>query len=130
MDKTKKILYELIIGIIMFMFVEIIGYIFLTGDVFRHVVGCMLGSAIAVFLVWHLYDTLGQALDLDEENAVKFSRKRYAVRMLIVAICLLIVVFLSRYISVGATLVAIFSVKFSAYIQPFTNKFISKKFFN
>ena len=73
-----------------------------------------------------MYKTIEKALDMTEENAVKYTRKKTVIRYIIVGVVIVFTIVFNRYVSAVTTFVGIMSVKFSAYAQPLTHMIIKK----
>ena len=83
MDEAKKTLKEIKIGIIAMAVVETIIGVVLSGNPISFILGELLGTIGAMVFMNNLYSSLDVALSLDEENAVKYSRKKAVLRMIL-----------------------------------------------
>ena len=129
--QTNKAIWTLIdlwIGIVLyFVLFEVIGLIFVTNRI-PYTLGLLTGCVTAAFLAWHMYDSLDTALDLGVENAVKYTKKSSALRLLVMLVVALAGMKFSL-LSFPATIVGILGLKISAFFQPYTNSHITKKIF-
>lgn len=129
---TKKIgkinptVIDLVIGILIYgIFLEIIGMIFVENRV-SYTLGLLLGLFAAVLLVIHMYTTLDRALDMDSKSASSYIQKRSFLRALVMlATVALGMIF--QQISFFAIVIGILGLKISAFLQPFTNLYITTK---
>lgn len=123
-EKSKQTLYELFVGVFFCMFVEIFlcFYVVKVESITRIIAGSILGTLGAMCFLVSLYKSLDIALTMDEEGAVKYSRKKSIFRTLGVAALMFFSVFIAKYVSVVAVFLGVMSVKFSAYLSPLTHK--------
>jgi hypothetical protein len=126
MEDSKEVLFELLVGIIFFCILETVILLFITDNFLFGLGGVLVGNLTSVIFILHMYKTIEKALDMSEDNAVKYTRKKALIRYIIVGAVMLIVFVLNRYLSVVMTFVGIMSVKFSAYAQPLTHIVIKK----
>lgn len=130
MDEGKQTLIELLIGIGVCSCLFIIPGLFLKGYRLSFVIGVISGAVLAVGLAVHMFYSLSKTLDLPEEKAKGYARKMSLFRLLLLAGILMLMSFLGNRVQIAAMLLGILSLKFSAYLQPLTHKYIFNKFFN
>ena len=128
MEESKEVLKSVIVGIVVLSIAECIVGTIVSGDFVRFFLGCILGSVAGGAYIIDMYKTLDIALDMDEEGASGFSRKRTARRMFGVAVVLALGILLNKVVSVLAVFLGVMNVKFAVYLYPLTNKLI--KYFN
>lgn len=117
---------DLFIGIIIYFIIfEIIGLIFVENRL-SYSIGLLLGSGVAAFLAWHMFISLDDALDLAQEDAVKYIRKRSLLRWLVMLAAAFLGIKL-KTISFPAVIIGILGLKIAAFCQPLTNSHITKK---
>ena len=120
------VLKELVLGILLFGGVVQVSLIWISSDKVWFTAGLWLGVLTSVLTVCHMYHTLDNALDMDEESAQNRIRRGHALRFFFT-----VVVFLGIYFLKIANLVAFFlgllSLKFSAYMQPWIHRILTKK---
>ena len=104
--------------------VGIIVYI-VADDKPQAVLGFVVGGLLSVGMLIHMALSVEDSITMMEEEALKHTRKRYAIRMVILVVAFLAMFFLKTGNLITA-LVALMSLKVAAYIQPFTHKFIQK----
>lgn len=129
MSKERKLLVSIEVTIVWLIIVESMVAVNITDNLPRYIIGATVGTGVAIFFIRNLYDSLDRALDLNEESAKKFYKKKSILRILIVAATIGLALLLSKYISVWAVFIGIMNLKFSVYIQPLTNKYVLTKFF-
>ena len=119
-------LIDLYVGLILYFIVfETVGLIF-TGRRLVYTLGLILGCLVAAFMAWHMYVSLDAALDMPEQDAVRYSRKKSLLRWLVM-LAAAFVGMKFRLISFPAVITGILGLKISAFLQPFTNSHITKK---
>ncbi|MBE5961083.1 MAG: hypothetical protein E7256_06795 [Lachnospiraceae bacterium] len=126
MHEGKQTFLELIIGIIFCSTLFSIPGFFWGGDRASYFLGLALGVAVAISMVVSMYRSIDRSLEMSEKDAVSYTKKKVLVRILIMVVAIFVVITnLETFHFLGA-LVGILSLKFSAYIQPLTHKFIFK----
>lgn len=126
-NKGFETLLDLFIGIsIYFIIFEIAGLIFVENRL-SYTLGLILGCVVSGFLAWDMFVSIDNALDLPEDDAVKYSRKRSLIRWLV----MLVVAFAGMRLAVfsfPAVITGMLGLKIAAFCQPYTNSHITKKF--
>lgn len=128
--KNKAIwtVVDLWIGLsIYFLFFEIIGLIFVENRI-PYTIGLLFGCITAAFLAWNMFVSIDQALDMSEQDAIKYTKRKSIVRALV----MLVVAFVGMrvfWISFPGVIIGILGLKISAFLQPYTNSHITKKIF-
>lgn len=123
--KKNETLIELLIGIIVIGIIIQIGCLVVSNKYLFDAIGLWSGVGICCFSAIHMYRSIEDAVDLGETSAIKYVRKKYAVRMLIVIIIVGSVIYfqLGNYVTL---LIGVFPLKLSAYLQPITHKLVKK----
>lgn len=127
MKKMNETLKDLIIGIVFCMVVVCIIGALVTDNKLSFIFGELLGSIIAIMLAIHLNASIGRALDMDEEGAAKYTKKMAILRLIIMGCAVVVALTFPEVFNLIGTLLGILGLKISAYLQPLTNKFITKK---
>lgn len=126
-NKGFETLLDLFIGIIgYFIIFELIGLIFVENRL-SYTLGLLLGCLISGFLAWDMFVSIDNALDLPEDDAVKYSRKRSLLRWLVMLVAAFAGMRL-KALSFPAVIIGILGLKIAAFCQPYTNSHITKKF--
>lgn len=89
------------------------------------VLGFVLGGLLAAGMLIHMALSVEDSITMMEEEALKHTRKRYVIRIIVLVVVFLGMFFLKAGNLITA-LIALMSLKVAAYIQPFTHKFIQK----
>lgn len=127
-NKAVWTLIDLWIGIILYFIIfEIIGLIFVPNRI-TYTLGLLTGCVTAGFLAWHMYSILDTALDMAQEDAVNYSKKYSALRLLVMLVVALAGMKFSL-LSFPAVIIGILGLKISAFFQPYTNLYITKIIF-
>lgn len=128
MSETCRELMILIVAIgILFMIIggTIIGVN--SGNWVTFVLGVLLGVVIALLLAKHMDATICVAVDMDSESATKYTRKKSAIRFLIMVATLVLALTFPGVFNMIGVLLGILALKFSAYLQPVASKYIFHK---
>lgn len=111
--------------IIYFIIFEIIGLIFVENRI-SYTLGLLVGCLLGAFLIWNMFVSIDTALDMDAREAEKYTKKKSLFRGLV----MLVVAFFGmrlRGISFTAVVIGMLGLKIAAFIQPYTNLYITKK---
>ena len=125
MQKTKQTLYELIAGIVICFILFLLGNIFVSNRI-AYTLGLLTGCLIAGLMGGHMYHSLEQAMLYDEETAAKKVQKGTFLRYIFMVAGIVAALLLPEYISVIGVALGVLCLKFSAYLQPLTHKFLEK----
>lgn len=128
LDESQLTLYELVIGIVMFSVLELIIGVFFINKIICFILGIIIGTIAAIVIVKHMHSTIDRAIEAGEEAAEKIVRNGALLRILGIFTIFFLVVYLHNYINVYAVFISMLNLKFSAYIQPLTNKLISCRY--
>ena len=112
---------DLIAGCIALCVILLTGMIW-ARPVWRYAAGVAIGAVVAVYLLVHMYRTIGWALTMEPERAQRYARGRSALRYAVVLLSLVAVMAgLGQTAGIGCIL-AVAMIKPAAYLQPFTAK--------
>lgn len=87
--------------------------------------GLILGLAVAAWLLWHMYHHLDIALDLDERHAGRHMQASSMKRFLVMAVVLAVTMTQYRYVHPIGTVLGMFGMKISAFMQPKIHKLMT-----
>lgn len=110
---------------IYFIIFEIIGLIFVENRL-SYSLGLLAGCGTAAFLIWNMFVSIDCALDMSPSEAEKYTKKRAFFRGLV----MLVVAFLGMRlpcISFTAIVIGMLGLKIAAFLQPYTNLYITKR---
>lgn len=130
-EKISETCKQLIVGIIIICIIlgiggSIIAHL-VAGSVLSFALGVFLGAIIAILLAWHMDYSIANAMERDSEGATKYMRGKSVIRFLIMAAVLLLALTFPRVFNIIGVLLGILALKFSAYLQPLTSKYINNK---
>ena len=123
MLEEKKTLYELLAGVSVCVLLFMLGNFFVSNHL-AYTLGLLLGGVIAGAMSIHMYNALQQAMLYDEETAAKKVQKGTMFRYLFMLAGLVAALLLPQWISIIGVALGVLSLKFSAYLQPLTHKFL------
>ena len=125
MQDTKQTLYELLAGVAVCFILFLIGNIFAENRI-AYTLGLLIGCIIAGIMSIHMYHALQQAMLYDAETAAKKVQKGTILRFLFMIVGLAAALIFPKWISIIGVALGVLSLKFSAYLQPLTHKFLEK----
>lgn len=127
-EKLKKIntaLPGMMCGIVIFgLLAEIIG-VWFTSDKWNYTISLWLGILFAELMAYHMAWTLNIAVDIGRGNAEKMMKKQNLLRYAVLLIAFGIIL-ITGWINPLFTFLGVMGLKVGAYIQPFTDKLITK----
>ncbi len=123
--EEKATLYELLFGIVLFSAASLLVNLFISRRLV-YSLGVLLGTAIAVFMLFHMYSVLKRALRYDKDTAAKKVRVAALLRMAVMVAGVMLAVLLPEVFSFVGVLLGVLTLKFAAYLQPLTHKFFNK----
>lgn len=124
MNDTLK---ELIIGIFITTGLLLLGtYLFIdnNGTVIN---GIIFGSLVAVMIVSHMFRTIGKSINLDSDDAIKYTQKVAIIRAIVMVLAIGIAMTFPKIFHVVGVFLGMMGLKVSAYFQPTTKKYITNK---
>ena len=125
MSETCK---QLMVGIVVInvLFMIVGGFIAyqLTGKWLQFILGVFLGGIVAMALSKHMDYSIQAALGLDSDGATKYTRKMSAIRFVIMIVAIVLALTFPSVFNIIGVLLGILALKFSAYVQPLTSKYI------
>lgn len=129
MEKIRNLnetVLDLFIGIFIYCVITQIIGLFIANDKLVYTIALWIGGIASGGWAVHMYLTLDTALDLAQDEAIKYMRKRSVIRILVILLIGIAGMLYSWTAFVGV-LVGFFSLKLAAYAQPITNSYITKK---
>ncbi len=118
MNQVKETLTGLLIGIGVYsVIVEIIGIIF-SEDILSYTLGLLVGVVVAVILIIHMTRTLDDALDLPQDDATRYMRKKTVFRIVLMLAALLGAM-LVPHVNFFTVLLGLLGMKVGALMAPF-----------
>lgn len=123
--RINRALPGMIMGILLYGIVVELAGVWFVADKLRYTTGLWIGIAAAVGMSVHMAVILFDSMDLSENGAKSKVTMQYMLRYLV----LVIIFFVTAYFELGNVVMLFFGVmglKAGAYLQPFTDKIISK----
>ena len=114
---------ELFLGIVVLGFFGTLTVMLVIPDKGYSALGLALGTVISATMLTHMYLELEKALYMGEAGALKHTRMTSGLRMIVVSLVVAALAY-SGLVNIFALLVGVMSLKVSAYIHPFTHKFL------
>lgn len=124
MRKARKILNEMMIGLVVWLIPVLIILLIIAHNKIAMVLGVLWGGVWAAVLLLHMYRHLDIALDMDPKHAQGHVQFAAIKRMFIMAVVIVVSMTAYRYIHPVGTVFGIYGMKISAYLQPMVHKFI------
>lgn len=123
-----EVLKDLILGIgLYFVVISLLGLI-IVEDKAGYILGTVFGSAVALGMAVHMYQSLDKGLDMDPNSAQKYIFSRSMLRLFMMLTAAYIGIWLPWLSFIGVVL-GLFGLKFAALMQPLVSAYITKKFF-
>ncbi len=126
MNEGKQTFMELLVGIVIFGVLLILPGLFWTTSKTAYYIGLVVGIIVSIFLAYDMYSSILKGLTKDEKAANSYFQKKVIIRLAIVIIVFFIAAY-SKHISLLSVLFGALTLKFSAFLQPLTHKFLVKK---
>ncbi|MCI5587417.1 MAG: ATP synthase subunit I [Lachnospiraceae bacterium] len=124
MRKARKILNEMMIGLVVWLIPVLIILLIIAHNKIAMALGVLWGGVWAAVLLLHMYRHLDIALDMDPKHAQGHVQFAAIKRMFIMAVVIVVSMTAYRYIHPVGTVFGIYGMKISAYLQPMVHKFI------
>lgn len=119
MSKERQTLLGLLVGNVLYAaLISLIGSFFVQ-DALRFALGAFWSCLGACIVTVHLYLSLQKSLELGEDGAMKRESNQAVVRMLIMIVVVSGGLLQTRWFDPLGVVLGAFSLKVSAYIQPF-----------
>lgn len=118
-DAARRTLQGLLFGIAAFGMIELVLLLLLCKNRIAATLGLLLGLWIAVVNSIYIYRSLERVLELDEKNSVKAMRGPVMIRYCFMAFIITLSLLHPQIFSPIGVILGLFSMKLSAYIQPF-----------
>lgn len=129
LSQYHETLVELVIGILPVTLIIGVGGVFIVSEKLMFCVSLLIGAAAAIFLAVHMFITIDRSLDMVPDDAGKYAKRNYALRlifMVLVVLCGLKLPFLHF----PGLFLGLLTLKVSVYLRPLTHKFISGRIYN
>ena len=119
--EAEAVHHDLITGCVALCVLLLVGMIW-ARPAWRYAAGVAVGAVVAVYLLVHMYRSIGWELTMEPQRAERYARGRSAIRYAVVLLSLIaVMVGLGRTAGIGCIL-AVVMIKPAAYMQPLTAK--------
>lgn len=126
-DKGKRTLVDLVTGILGFSVLAIVPVFFVPRKL-QYGLGLLLGTSVALFMVFHMYYTLEKVFLCDNKTAKAKARFGAFLRLLSIMAALALSITLTEWLSVFGVVAGILSLKIAAFFQPSIDILVLKFF--
>lgn len=126
MKKVRQILKEMFIGLVVWLLPVLIILVIAANHKAAMAMGVLLGGTAAVGLILHMYHHLDIALDMDVKHAQSHIQFAAIRRFLFMAAVLAVSMIWYEYFHPLGTVLGIFGMKMSAYLQPAIHKIMGR----
>lgn len=122
MKKAKQILKEMFAGLLVWLIPVLIILVIAASHKLAAAAGVLFGGAAAAGLLLHMYHHLDIALGMDAKHAQKHMQLATLKRFFFMALVLAASMAGHKYIHPAGTVLGLFGMKISAYLQPLVHK--------
>lgn len=127
LKKANRTLLEMWTGMLLVgVICQVVGAFFVENQL-RYACSLWFGILLAVVSTIHMYRSLDTALDFDEKNANKMIVQGYVIRY-VMLIVILGIIMVTNVLNPLVVFMGYMSLKVTALMQPFTDKFYKKLF--
>ncbi len=127
MDQGKRTYYEMLAAIVFQTIVIAAAGAFISKEYVLFPVSVIIGAAVAMSILRNMMRSIDIALDLDSETAKKYGRRQSIIRIALMGLILCIAFYFKGYVEPWGVCLGIFTLKFSAYLQPVVHKCLKLK---
>ncbi len=127
--RKSSTLMELLLGIGALSVLAQVIVLFVSKNHLHNAIGLWAGTLMAGGMAIHMSQTIYEAVDLGADNATKYMQRASVTRIGVVVI----VMALLLYFKIGnpiTLVIGLFTLKISAYLQPFIHKLCEKRNYN
>lgn len=89
--------------------------------------GTIAGGLAAIGMLFHMFHHLDIALDMEPKHASRHVQGAAVQRMAIMALCMGLSMYLSRYVHPLGMILGLFGIKTGAFMQPAIHSFCEKR---
>ncbi|MCI9077793.1 MAG: DUF2076 domain-containing protein [Lachnospiraceae bacterium] len=122
MKKAKQILKEMFAGLLVWLIPVLIILVIVAGNKLAAAAGVLFGGMAAAGLLLHMFHHLDIALSMDVKHAQKHMQFATLKRFFFMAVVLAVSMAGYKYIHPAGTVLGLFGMKISAYLQPVVHK--------
>lgn len=125
MKESRRILKEIYVGIALFVICFLILGAFLMRPYLLFAASLLIGGIASALFLYHIYDCLDRALDMQQKDARSFVTLRSMLRLIIRTVLMIGAIMLDWTAFVGVT-IGLLSPKVSSYFNPQISKLLDR----
>lgn len=122
MKKVKQTLKEMFAGLLAWLLFVFVILIIVASHKLAMALGVLIGGGAAAGLLLHMYRHLDIALDMDVKHAQSHIQSAAIKRLFFMALIVAISMSGYKYVHPLGTILGLFGIKISAYLQPMVHK--------
>ncbi len=122
MKKVKQTLKEMFAGLLAWLLFVFVILIIVASHKLAMALGVLIGGGAAAGLLLHMYHHLDIALDMDVKHAQSHIQSAAIKRLFFMALIVAISMAGYKYVHPLGTILGLFGIKISAYLQPMVHK--------
>lgn len=124
MKKVKQTLKEMFVGLVAWLLIVLIILVIVATHKVAMVLGVLIGGAASAGILLHMYRHLDIALDMDVKHAQSHIQSAAMKRLFFMALVVAVSMAGYKYAHPLGTILGLFGIKFSAYLQPTVHKIL------
>lgn len=118
MDQGTITYREMVVAVVLQIIVYAIIGALISKQYILFSLGVIIGGLVAIAMLGSMKKTVETIVLLDPETAKKYGRRQSLVRIALMAVILCVAFFFEEYVNPWGVFIGVFSLKFSAYLQP------------
>lgn len=118
MDQGTITYREMVVAVVLQMIVFAVIGALISKQYILFPLGVIIGGLVAIAMLGSMKKTVETIVLLDPETAKKYGRRQSLVRIALMAVILCVAFFFEEYVNPWGVFIGVFSLKFSAYLQP------------
>ncbi len=126
MDQGIMTYREMLAAVVLQMVVYAVVGALISGQYILFPVSVIIGGLVAIAMLGSMRKTVETVLMLDPDTAKKYGRRQSIVRIALMGVILCAAFYFKEYVNPWGVFVGVFSLKFSAYLQPLVHAIFNK----
>lgn len=126
MDQGTITYREMVVAVILQVIIYAIIGALISKQYILFPLGVIIGGLVAIAMLGSMKKTVETIVLLDPETAKKYGRRQSLVRIALMAVILCAAFFFGEYVNPWGVFLGVFSLKFSAYLQPTIHDLFNK----
>lgn len=116
-----QILKDMQVACIVLSLIYLLGML-LVPEKLRYGAGVLIGLAVAILMLRNMFESIADAIVMESHDATVYMRRKVTLRYFVIFAAIAGTILLGgKYMGLGAIL-SVMNMKFSAYLQPLTNR--------